>query len=76
MTTQDQSLAGLTAILDRLEPGLILRIEDRLISAIFGNHGPEGITAGERLAKKNGCAFYYDKGRTYGDGFGVFTRSP
>ena len=57
MSTRDDTLDNLQGILDRLGPGASLCVDDRWLSACFGEGGHQGA---DHFAKANHCDFIPD----------------
>ena len=73
MPTREQARARLKAILDLLAPGASLHIDDRWMTAYFGQND---VQRDARLfAEQNHCAFRYEAGANHGDGVGIFGRA-
>ncbi|MCH8347873.1 MAG: hypothetical protein IH901_05195 [Proteobacteria bacterium] len=73
MKTKKQKRAFFKEILDRLGPGLWLHVEHFILVAVFGSEAT--VKAAKKFAYDNECAFRYEPGQHYGDGFGVFGRA-
>ena len=69
MDTPTQIQDRLEKILDRIGPGMSLRVDDRVLSAAFGNDAQSDEAT--EFARRNGCAFRYER-PTHGDGMGEF----
>jgi hypothetical protein len=67
MAMTEPALENLRSILDRLGPGAWLHVDDRWLSACFGEEGPQ---AADRFAKAHHCSFIPD-----GDVGGRFGRA-
>ena len=72
MYTQEQARNRLKEILDRIDPGMWLKVDDRVLSAAFGHDAPSDEAA--EFAQRNGCLFRYKSGPAHGDGMGEFGR--
>ena len=63
----------LKEILDRIGPGMSLGVDDRVLSAAFGNDTQSDEAT--EFARRDGCAFRYERGPAHGDGMGEFGRA-
>ena len=73
MEKPEQLRGRLKGILDRIGPGLDLSVDDRCLSAAFGNE--DTTTKAEQFAHDNHCVFRYESGKFHGDGVGFFGRA-
>ncbi len=73
MRTKKQNRALFKEILDRLGPGLWLHVEHYILVTVFGSEAT--VKDAEKFAQDNDCAFRFEPGEHYGDGFGVFGRA-
>ena len=73
MYIEEQARENLKEIMDRLGPGMSFRVDDRVLSAAFGNASTSDKAT--EFARRNKCAFRYKHGPAYGDGMGEFGRA-
>ena len=73
MEKPEQTRERLKGILDRIGPGLDLSVDDRFLTAAFGDE--DTTTKAEQFAHDNDCAFRYEPGKIRGDGVGFFGRA-
>lgn len=73
MEIPKQTRERLRGILDRLGPGLFLKVEEPVLRIAFGGEDPKAVAT--TFASSNHCAFWYERGARHGERVGVFGRA-